>query len=393
MNRFIAAGFAISFCSSSYAALLEKQFQECRSIQNSDIRLKCFDNLQPEIVDSAQKVSEAEECSDCAQFSAGIETSAEFQLMEKFREKRERQAYYLSTNHPNFFGFAVPIEDKLQDESHGEFYLSIKYPLHSTGVKDSYNSSEAEIGPRWPSKEPDRVFFVYNSLYDFYFTGDRYTSSPVISRQQNVGLQLEWHSANRREKIRAGWMHESNGQVLGEEDGAVFFENQAQFGDDFALSDVSRGWDYILFRYERGSHEYPISSLNSWWDYQTSSLISGWRYHFEVRSYFCECQNFGFSNSEDEIWWDPENNESISDYDGLRFMAETTLRPGTDFALELRADIKSGIHDPLNFGGKLTLGIVKRNFRLTAFYFNGFGKEPSTYHLRTQYFGIGLELR
>jgi outer membrane phospholipase A len=28
-----------------------------------------------------------------------------------------------------------------------------------------------------------------------------------------------------------------------------------------------------------------------------------------------------------------------------------------------------------------------------AFYFNGYGKEPSTYNERTEYIGIGLEFR
>lgn len=65
----------------------------------------------------------------------------------------------------------------------------------------------------------------------------------------------------------------------------------------------------------------------------------------------------------------------------------------SEFDFKLRTELKAGIHDPTNPGGKLTLEIVKRNLRLSAFYFNGYGKEPSTYHLRTKYFGLGLEFR
>ena len=65
-----------------------------------------------------------------------------------------------------------------------------------------------------------------------------------------------------------------------------------------------------------------------------------------------------------------------------------------------RLELKTGTRDTEaleNIGGKLTFGWnianEKTNIRLTGFYFNGYGKELSTYHLRTEYFGVGLEMR
>ncbi len=59
----------------------------------------------------------------------------------------------------------------------------------------------------------------------------------------------------------------------------------------------------------------------------------------------------------------------------------------------LRVELKSGTSDLDalgHFGGKVSLGFFDC---LTVFYFNGYGKEPSSYHLRSEYVGIGLEVR
>lgn len=151
-------------------------------------------------------------------------------------------------------------------------------------------------------------------------------------------------------------------------------------GSSFALSSVSRGWDFLQIRYERSSH----AVLN---DYQDDWM----RYHFEIRSYFCDCQGI-FLDREDSIWWEPGNKSTIAEYDGLRFMAEKVFKPfGWNFLL--RTEFKTGIEDLGNLTGKLNFGYKWNNTRLSAFYFNGYGKEPSSYHLKTQYVGVGLELR
>jgi hypothetical protein len=151
-------------------------------------------------------------------------------------------------------------------------------------------------------------------------------------------------------------------------------------GDDYALSNLSRGWDFLQLRFERSSH----LGLN---DYHPDWM----RYHFELRSYFCNHQGI-FLDREDEIWWESGNKATIAEYDGLRFMVEKVFSPFHENFL-LRTEFKTGIRNLSNFSGKLTLAYKLNNTRLTAFYFNGYGKEPSTYHLRTQYAGLGLELR
>lgn len=110
---------------------------------------------------------------------------------------------------------------------------------------------------------------------------------------------------------------------------------------------------------------------------------------------FCDCQAFGASDREDHIFWDSRKADlKIRDYDGLRLMTEYRF---ADKAI-VRGELQTGISEDQWFrhtGGKLTtdINIGSPHTWLSLFYFNGYGKEPSTYHLRTNYYGIGLEFR
>ncbi|MCB1845129.1 MAG: hypothetical protein KDI09_19340, partial [Halioglobus sp.] len=83
--------------------------------------------------------------------------------------------------------------------------------------------------------------------------------------------------------------------------------------------------------------------------------------------------------------------------DGLRGMLERPLWRSGDgrTQVDARLDVQTGLESSFAqyWSGRLTLGAEWDNLRLTLFYFDGYGRDPSTYHLRTQYAGLGLELR
>lgn len=271
----------------------------------------------------------------------------------------------LESNDPNYFVLAEPLSNgELDgDELHGEFYLSIKYPFR--------------LPENNHSLQPDRVDVIYNGLYDFYlFDSGRYESAPIISRRQNPGVRLSW-DLNPNSEFGLGYFHESNGQTLDREDGATAFNAEVeQGGEEYALSQVSRGWDYVSFRYHKSGRE-----------------KRPWSSRLEYR-YFLTRQGGGSVDTEDRIFWDPNDSSRIQDYDGLRFIYEREV-PSFKWAgkSSLRLELKTGSSslDALgHFGGQISYSFCKC---LHVFYFNGYGQEPSTYHLRTDYVGFGLVFR
>lgn len=280
----------------------------------------------------------------------------------------------LQSDDPNYLVYAYPLESgSLKDDAHAEFYLSIKYAFNLWSNTRPW--------------QPDRLAVVYNGLYDFYLLeGGRYESAPIISRRQNPGVALEWNLAEQG-VFRLGYFHESNGQSIddgddkngnGIDDGAEAFALANEKGGyEYALAQTSRGWEYTSMRYQQsGGGEWP------------------WLYQLELRL-FMERQGAGTFDKEDAVFWEPVAKQpTIQDYDGLRAMFEI---PVYKDLLMVRADLKtgSGHWESLeHFGGKYSLNMaIGRNIWLTTFYFNGYGKEPSTYHLRTEYAGIGVEFR
>ena len=279
----------------------------------------------------------------------------------------------LESDDPNYFVLAAPVGDgELKDDDlHIEFYLSVKYPVGLDCVDSPWL--------------PKRFLFVYNGLYDFYlFPGGRYESSPVISRRQNPGGVLEW-DLYEKQQARVGYYHESNGQTIDRMDGPKGYDVQLQQGgEEYALTQVSRGWDYVNLRYrygERDAGEYP------------------WTVQAELR-FFLPWQGFGASEMEDSIFWEQDSRDvGIEDYDGLRFMCERRFSRSANAVLRvlgkgaLRLELKTSISSMNalgNIGGKASLTF--RDF-VNLFYFRGYGKEPATYHRRTEYVGIGVQLR
>jgi hypothetical protein len=363
-----------------------EEYSKCR-LQPDEDRLACFDALQALLEETTATSDHQPEplCESC----------------------ESTESDFLSSDDPNYFVYTAPGSKELGDEGHAEFYLSLKYPLLQDkfeNLKKSWLTHDNRLHKAVAPLIPSRFLFIYNGQYDFYvLESSRYESSPIISRRQNPGMAFEYDFPELDNgKLRVAWMHESNGQQLGPEDGErpidsgytedleTFEKNLADEGLDYALTEVSRGWDYAQFRWQ--------SSANN----QLADFQPGWyRWQLDYRLY-CNCQGFGTSAREDAIWWDENDDSEIHDYDGLRAMAEFNYIPFTDVDLKLfderiltRVELQAGTRDSFlrNMGGKISLGMQFGNTRLTAFYFNGYGREPASYHLRTEYAGVGVELR
>ena len=274
----------------------------------------------------------------------------------------------LTSYDPNYFVIAETFSDgELAEDTHIEFYLSIAYPI-ALNTKAFY----------WP----DRVIPVYNGLYDFYLFGDRYDSAPILSRRQNPGLVFEWNS-NTDKVFRLGYFHESNGQTLNDSDGtgATDYQNELDRVDEaYALSQVSRGWDYLSARADF-SFDFGEENKNK----LTDLLLQ-----LELRNFF-DFQTGG-SDSEEGIFWEPVTEQPrVREFDGIRLTAEhqfELLKADSSLRLELKTGI--GGSDALqnwSYKTSLTWGIFH------VFYFDGYGREPSSYHLRSEYAGFGVEFR
>jgi len=326
----------------------------------------------------------------------------------------------LSSDGPNYIGISNAQKFSGRgdrgEQNHVEFNLSVKYPLFINQKSLEERSNEG-LSIRFP----ERAYFIYNGAYDFHALNnlnniprlndeklDWYRSAPVISRDQNPGLALEWDLVNDgSSRFRLAVMHHSNGQQksyddkpdLGEED-ASEAEKQRLIaeingliagpeGEDYALQDLSRSSNYVSLRYQR--------ILQGRIDGE-----AGWKQvQFELRPYY-----FGL---DDEVFWEDgsSSRSKLTDYDGIRFLWEHYDKNsifnfggrvfGQDSsAFVKRVELKSGTQGIKNLrqvSAKFSGGWKFNNLVLMGYYFNGYGKEISSYHYRSQHWGLGLEFR
>lgn len=261
-------------------------------------------------------------------------------------------SHFLTSNEPSYFVFA---RDKGDEDYHGRFYLSIKYPLLQRPIRYLLGTNSA-------------LFFNYNGLYDFYLAS-RY-SSPIISRRQNPGLMYEYrfidHDILRKAKF--GYFHESNGQTI---------DNEADFLKSANAQDlVSRGWDYLHL-------ELSISPEESWHLYLQSHL-------------YLNKQMFKLDKEEKWPWEIPVGVAlPIEEYDGIRLIASETLKRKYWYFDEvtLSAIYRTGYRDP----GHNSSRRFEATFRLFdvplyIYYFDGYGINISSYFLKSSSYGFGFQL-
>lgn len=365
----------------------QASYLDCRNKGKEVARLRCYDAL---VRHDSLKERSGEQIVEEQLTAKGKEEEKRRELrisrLESLSRREERGM--LTTDDPNYIVYASPIDDNLGDESHTEFYLSLKYPLVDDWFSDlqkSFSGSDGNLGRFFNSVTPDRLLLHYNGLYDFYATdSDRYDSAPIISRRQNPGVSFEYDFGHGKKALRVGWFHESNGQQLEENNIDRFEEFRMESGDDFALAKVSRGWDYAQIRWASNSLRFADPLSQDWFNYQV-----------EMR-FYCDCQGFGFiGGREDSIWWEDGNDAKISDFDGLRGSIDGSFWKNSSLSLDAKIDLVTGLEHSFGqyLSGRLTLGAKWDNVSLTLFYFDGYGRDPSTYHIRTQYAGMGFELR
>ena len=275
----------------------------------------------------------------------------------------------LSAHEPSYFAYAD------DDEDHLEFKVSLKYPLFRNLTGRIRSSAGATY----------HFYFSYTGKYDFFvFSEDEQgrESSPVISRLQNPGVFLRRkHSLGEHESgvesASVGWFHESNGQQISDQ--AAF--NNKPNGQDF----VSRGWDYFNIE-----GTYRLAKLPVRWLGQEMAFTPN------IRLY-CDCQGFGLINQKEDdirLTFGGTRATRISDYDGLRLTIDGIATSDGDWRYSAQLRTGSSDSDALK---RLTLGLdityEGLGIPLTFFYFDGYGKDISTYHLKDSYLGIGLKFK
>jgi outer membrane phospholipase A len=349
----------------SVADIARVDYDHCRGMVDDATRLRCFDRLGTEAASAAASAPGA-----APEGAPRIDPSAALDPFEKCDNSTVRCGYRwdpksdrnpmfgrLTSNEPNYF---VYVPDG--DDDRINFNLSLKYPFYDGGAFP--DTGDAVSGRLRKS----RVYLMYNGTFDF-FVNSR-ASSPVISRRHNPGIAYQYNWREQRgpnpfdiDAVRIGWYHESNGQSI---------ETREQYEQSAnGLDYVSRGWDYL------GTTVYASHGA--------------FAHELEVRAY-CDCQAFGLVDGrEDNIFWeDVDEQPNINDFDGLRYRMEWQWHKWLT-----RFELKTGNRDAEaleNLSGKISLA-HQGNFPVSLFYFKGYGRELSSYHLRNDYVGIGIELR
>ncbi len=370
-------------------------FAECPGLDSHDERLACYDRYANALTAANNLLQEQPIEPRMDESALALPATRNTIVYEPNHWLFRR----FSADDPVFFGFSGPIGNKKARgvEEHVEFDLSFKYPFAESVFASG--KASAEDGS-FRHKLPDRLYFIYNGSYDFQAFSDLevYDSDPVISKKQNPGFVAEWDINGGYHRLRAGIFHYSNGQTIDMEndtelaveqrEGENFITTRSRidtlmstYGEEVALEKISRSSYFTQLRYQIQSNPFGIVDLD-WYQLQ-----------FELRDYI---------KTDDEIFWAPPpgNDAKIQDYDGLRFLGEGfwPLYPGATGNTRwlTRVELKTGTSEPealKNVSAKVTLGWRWGSLIVAANYFNGFGKDLSSYHRRFKYWGIGLEMR
>lgn len=270
------------------------------------------------------------------------------------KEEKNGNGRHLTGNAPSYFVHAF------DDESHEEFYISIKNPLFSRSLAwmDRYFSGKKII------------YFAYNGKFDF-FLNSRF-SAPVISRGQNPGLFFENEYEGRDgfsiKSLRLGWYHESNGQHIETQETFLITENAEDF--------VSRGWDYLGLDFKFSNNRENAFDL----------YLRG--------RVFCDCQGFGLiEGKEDQIFWKTVTEQpDVRDFNGLSTIFNYAYADYIRvFSIFRFGTARLEALENISYKVGATLGSYF-DIPLTVFYFKGYGKEIAFYHEKGEYWGLGLEL-
>lgn len=270
---------------------------------------------------------------------------------------------FLSGYEPSYFMLAI------DDENHVEFKISVKYPLLNAF------KIRGDVGKIIDGT--NQFYFSYTGKYDFFVLSDEppRDSAPIISRVQNPGFFVTNKRPNAAtqplQKITIGLFHESNGQQITDNETFLVTENAEDF--------VSRGWDYL--------------GIDLKFKQLTPLFFDGDVTYYLRTRIFCNCQGFGLINDrEDDIRiFGGTEQADINDYDGLRFIANNYANRWLHYGISLRTGTRDlDALKNVSVEMQLTYRIFD-SLPLRIFYFKGYGKDISTYHIKDEYIGIGLE--
>ncbi|MDH5765329.1 MAG: phospholipase A [Gammaproteobacteria bacterium] len=289
---------------------------------------------------------------------------------------------------PNYVVY-VPREGNTppDDDEHLEFFYSFKYRLSDLRFSRLFDHS-------------NYFYLSYTGKFDFYTdifhnTPDSRKSSPVINRLSNPELHYTIQLSPEGTKnglfskyIDFAFGHESNGQTL-DVDSYISYRDNTQDGVHY-VDYISRGWDYL-------SAEYKLEyNKNNCQDQYLSCLYA----HIYLRYFY----DYGplQKGIDDTIFWPSSGNDDakIEDYDGIRliFGKEYPAKPGNPPDKGYWITYRTGIN---NTGEYNTFSLNLRHdvhffgLELPVYikYFNGYGKELTTYHERDEEWTIGLQFK
>ena len=254
-------------------------------------------------------------------------------------------------------------------DGHIEFNISIKYP-----IDEDVGWLNTLVGGK-----SNKLYIAYTGAYDFFVfseKSDGRDSAPIVSRIQNPGIFFKHVIDQGRteggfKNISIGWFHESNGQQI--EDRATFLATTN--ASDF----VSRGWDYlgVDIKYR-----------------QNNFLFSGNRANFYSRfRAICDCQGFGsIGGKEDDIRiFGGTQTADIRDFDGFRFIIDHRINDHWTYAMQLRTGLSTEAALD-NWSANFELTYQWDDIPLTLYYFDGYGENISTYHIKSDYVGFGIKI-
>ncbi len=254
-------------------------------------------------------------------------------------------------------------------DGHIEFNISIKYP-----VDEDVGWLNTIVGGK-----SNKLYISYTGAYDFFVfseESDGRDSAPIVSRVQNPGIFFK-HELDKDKfetgikNVAVGWFHESNGQQIEDRDTFLATSNASDF--------VSRGWDYLGVDIKYRQNDF---------------LVKDSRANFYSRlRLFCDCQGFGsIGGKEDDIRiFGGSETASIRDFDGFRFIIDHHLSDDWMYAIQLRTGLSSEAALD-NWSYNLELTYQWDDIPLTLYYFDGYGENISTYHIKSDYVGFGIKI-
>ena len=259
------------------------------------------------------------------------------------------------------------------DDWNLDFTLSQMFPINHNGCV-GYQSSK----PDWIA----HPYFSFTGRFGFYALEKR-DSSPVIGKQFNPKLFARKWIGEDGSYLDIGYAHESNGQSINLE--STYLQKKTEIvsrgeREEFANDYLSRGWDYIDFKYKRKL---------------SANILSGDISYYVNFKYFLS-DGLLQGKPEEFYSWETSEGKSRDEVDGISILAKysnitKTEKTGFKTAVTYTTGYKNTF-DNNTFKLELTYKIKD----WPPFYFwtsKGYNSDLTDYYKDITSIGIGVELR